>query len=65
MLVVAARQETAVATQHILTGQAVALQGTNALIGVPAANINGNEDQGKIYLFQRQSYEIFLPMVIR
>jgi hypothetical protein len=65
MLVVAARQETAVATQHILTGRAVALQGTNALIGGPAADFNGNDDQGKIYFFQRQLYEIFLPMVIR
>jgi hypothetical protein len=46
-------------------GNAVALQGNLALIGAPAADVNGNDDQGKVYFFRRQPYEIFLPLVVR
>jgi hypothetical protein len=45
-------------------GRAVALHGNTALIGAPTADFSGNEDQGKIYFFQRQPYEVLLPVVI-
>ncbi len=34
-------------------GEAVALQGDQALIGAPAVGVNGNEEQGAVYLFSR------------
>jgi hypothetical protein len=46
-------------------GNAVALEGNIVLLGATSVDVNGNQDQGKVYFYQRQPHENFLPAVIR
>jgi hypothetical protein len=46
-------------------GSSVALGGSTALVGAPKVDGGGNEDEGKVYFFQRQPYEVFLPLIVR
>ena len=48
-----------------LFGNSVALKGNTVLVGVPGADSGSNEDQGKAFFFQRQPYELFLPLIVR
>ena len=47
-------------------GASVALDGETALVGAPGANIGGNNNQGKVYFFERRELaRLYLPLVVR
>jgi hypothetical protein len=47
-------------------GVSVALDGETALVGIPGADIGGNNNQGKIYFFERRELaQLYLPLVVR
>jgi hypothetical protein len=44
----------------------VALDGETALVGATGANIGGNNNQGKVYFFERRELaQLYLPLVVR
>lgn len=47
-----------------LFGSAVALDGQTVLIGAEGVDFAGDDSRGKAFLFERQPYELFQPMVI-
>jgi hypothetical protein len=47
-------------------GYAVALDGETALVGAYGANVGGNNNQGKVYFFERQGLvQLYLPLIVR
>jgi hypothetical protein len=47
-------------------GGSVALDGETALVGATGANIGGNNNQGKVYFFERRELaQLYLPLVVR
>ena len=45
---------------------AVALDGETALVGASGANVGGNNNQGKVYFFERRELvQLYLPLVVR
>jgi hypothetical protein len=44
----------------------VALDGERALVGAPGANIGDNNNQGKVYFFERREQaQLYLPLIVR
>jgi hypothetical protein len=44
----------------------VALDGERALVGAPGANIGDNNNQGKVYFFERrEQVQLYLPLIVR
>jgi hypothetical protein len=46
-------------------GSVVTLSGMIGAFGAPTADIDSNNDQGKVYFFQRQPFESYLPLIVR
>jgi hypothetical protein len=46
--------------------RSVALDGETALVGAPGANIGDNNNQGKVYFFERRELaQLYLPLIVR